>query len=58
MRRQEKQRETRDGTDYFYRVFEDAANHPPRRLGLVMNLTQETFDLLQGEALEQFLGAA
>jgi hypothetical protein len=52
------QRETRDGNDYFYRIFEDEIRQPPRRVGLVMNLTQETFELLQGESLEQFLGAA
>lgn len=57
VRRQEKQRETREGVDYFYRVFQDATNHPPRRVGLVLNLTQETFELMQGDALVRFLGS-
>jgi len=49
------QRETRDGMDLFYRLFEDTSCSPPRRIGLVMNLTQETFELLQGEELVEFL---
>ncbi len=58
VRRLDAQRETRDGMDYFYRVFEDTACRPPRRVGLAMNLTQETFELMQGESLERFLGSS
>lgn len=56
VRRRDKRRETRQGVDYYYGVFEDASSDPPRRVGLVMNLTNETFELLQGSALEEFLG--
>jgi len=49
-------RETRDDIDYFYRVFEDTSANPPRRIGVVMNLTREKLQLLQGEALDEFLG--
>jgi hypothetical protein len=50
----EPEREIRDGIDYFYRVFEDVTSDPLRRVGLVLNLTCETFDLLEGSALDEF----
>ncbi|GIV60507.1 MAG: hypothetical protein KatS3mg043_1596 [Rhodothermaceae bacterium] len=46
---------TRDGTTYRYRVFTVQDGGTTRRLALVMNLTRETLDLLEGDALDSFL---
>ena len=38
-------------------IFEDATVAPPRRIALVMYLTRETFELLEGETLAEFLAS-
>lgn len=54
----------RNGKEYIYRIFSTRdrdASHPPienpgpRRLGLVLNLTDRDLALLEGEALDTFL---
>lgn len=45
----------RNGTEHLFRVFEDTTGASPRRIALAMNLTQETYELLEGEALDEFL---
>ncbi len=44
-----------DGVDCVYREFTAAGGTAPRRLAVVLDLTHERFDLLEGDALEAFL---
>ena len=47
----------RNGEDYYYRVFSISEEGEERRIGLVMNLTAERLDVLEGDALERFLAS-
>ncbi len=47
----------KDGIEYQHRIFEDPTAAPPRRIGLVMDLTHESFQLLEGGSLEEFLSS-
>lgn len=46
---------TRAGADYAYRVFTSAAGSSTRRIGVIMNLTDQLLSLLEGDELDQFL---
>ncbi len=45
---------TKDGQDYLYRVFTVGSGATRRRLGVIMNLTQERLQLLEGAELAAF----
>ncbi len=48
---------TRDGKTYRYRVFTTGSGDTQRRVAVVMNLTDEQLQLLEGDALDAFLNA-
>jgi hypothetical protein len=45
----------RDGKEIFYRIFSAGTGSESRRIGVIMNLTDERLDLLEGPSLEAFL---
>lgn len=47
-------RASRDGKEYAYRIFSAGTGAGARRLGVVMNLTDERLDLLEGPELDAF----
>jgi hypothetical protein len=48
-------RTTRNGTDYFFRVFNGGETNPQDRIAIIMDLTHEKLDVLDGPALDSFL---
>ena len=48
-------RVTRDDNEYFYRVFEVKTDGPTHRIAVIMNLSQEKLDILEGQALTDWL---
>jgi hypothetical protein len=48
-------RVTRDDHEYFYRVFEVKTDGPTQRIAVIMNLSQEKLDILEGQALTDWL---
>jgi len=47
----------KNGCDYLYRIFHINTGTSPHRAAVVMNLTQETSQVLEGEELETFLSS-
>jgi len=48
-------RASRDGNEYFYRIFEVRTDGTIQRIAVIMNLSLEKLDILEGQALTDWL---